>query len=296
VQIITENGDTSILPIRALAQAVVTNLYAPSGLHRRTLKLTVAAHESLPRTLAALELALGGIPHLPKHKPEVVTHSFDLGGVVLELRFWASGWRDGRVATYQAVGIAGTVLSRLGVPLLGPHGATAAEGEPLALAEGAIEGILEALGLPREWAPEVREDVLLRRAAPGEAVIREGDAGESLFMVMAGTLQAVRAVERTRPYTGLFWETLGTHGPGDWFGEGSLLTGAPRHATVVAVTECELVEVPRAAFEHDRRTAPELVERLAELRETRTARPAVPPRASHREQFRKDIRRWFGLE
>lgn len=296
VQIITENGDTSIFPNRILAQAVVTNLYAPSGLHRRTLRVTVAPHDTMAATLAALEQALGGIPHHPDHQPEVRTHSLDLGGVVLEVRFWALGWRHGRAANFQAVRLTQTVLTRLEVSLLGPHGPTPTWTSPVVLQDGVLEDILDRFGLPREWTPELKERVVLRRAEPGEGVIREGDPGESLFMVMAGTLQAVKVVERFEPYTGLFWEAIGDLGPGDWFGEGSLLTGAPRRATVVAATACELVEVPKTAFERVLRSAPHLVEGLVELKESRSGHMSDLPRtANRRDLAREEIKRWFGL-
>jgi small-conductance mechanosensitive channel/CRP-like cAMP-binding protein len=296
VQIITENGDTTIFPNRILAQAVVTNLYAPSGLHRRTLKLTVAPHECMADTLAALEQALGGVPHYPDHKPEVRSHSFDMGGVVLELRFWALGWRHGRAANFQVVRLTQTMLTRLEVPLLGPHGATSARTSPELLPDGVVEDILEHLGLPRELAPELKAGVFLRRAEPGEGVIREGDPGGSLFMVLTGTLQTVKVVERLEPYTGLFWDVVAELGPGDWFGEGSLLTGATRRATVVAATACELVEVPKAAFERALRSAPHLVEGLVELKQSRSARMSGKPRtANRRDLLREEIKRWFRL-
>lgn len=296
VQIITENGDTSIFPNRILAQAVVTNLYAPSGLHRRTLKVTVAPHDTMVATLGAMEQALGGIPHPPDHKPEVRSHSFDMGGVVLEIRFWALGWRHGRAANFQAVRLTQTVLNRLGVPLLGPHGPTPTRTHPVVLQDGVLEDILERFGLPGELAQELKERVVLRRTEPGEGVIREGDPGESLFMVMAGTLQAMKVVERFEPYTGLFWEGIGELGPGDWFGEGSLLTGAPRRATVVAKTACELVEVPKVAFEHVLRSAPHLVDGLVELKESRFGHLVDLPRTANRRDFaRAEIKRWFGL-
>jgi small-conductance mechanosensitive channel/CRP-like cAMP-binding protein len=296
VEIITENGDTSIFPNRILAQAVVTNLYAPSGLHRRTLKVTVAPHDTMAATLAAMEQALGGIPHHPDHRPEVRTHSFDMGGVVLEVRFWALGWRHGRAANFQAVRLTQSVLNRLEVPLLGPHGPTPTWTNPMVLQDGVLDEILERFGLPREWAPGLKEGVVPRRAEPGEGVIREGDPGESLFMVMTGSLQAVKVVEGFEPYTGLFWEVIGELGPGDWFGEGSLLTGAPRRATVVAATACELVEVPKAAFERVLRNAPHLVEGLVELKESRSGHLSELPRmANRRDLAREEIKRWFGL-
>ncbi len=296
VQILTENGDTTVFPNRVLAQAVVTNLYAPSGLHRRTLKVTVEPHGPMVATLAALEQALGGIPHYPHRKPEVVTHSFDMGGVVLELRWWALGWRHGRAATYQAVRLCQTVLNRLGVPLLGPHGATTPRSTPIVLPEGAIPGILDRIGLPGEWADELREGMILRRAAPGEGVIRAGDLGESLFMVMQGDLQVVRVAERTEPYTGLYWEVLADLKPGDWFGEGSLLTGAVRSATVVATTPCELVELPKAAFETCVQRNPQVVERLVDLMESRSRRMNEAPKAdSRRDEWLAQIKNWFRL-
>jgi small-conductance mechanosensitive channel/CRP-like cAMP-binding protein len=293
-QLVTENGDTTVFPNRILAQAVVTNLYAPSGLHRRTIRVTVEPHGPMVRTLATLEQALGGIPHYPHHKPEVVSHSFDMGGVVLELRWWALGWRHGRAANFQAVRLAQTVLNRLGIPLLGPHGATTPHVNPIVLKEGAIRDILKKIGLPGEWAQELQEGIILRRAAPGEGVIREGDAGESLFMVMTGALQVVRVMERTEPYTGLYWEILAELGPGDWFGEGSLLTGAPRSATVVASAPCELVELPKAAFETSLKKNPQMLERLVDLMESRAARMHEAPKAAHgREVWLAQIKHWF---
>jgi CRP-like cAMP-binding protein len=243
-----------------------------------------------------MERALGGLPHYPDHKPEVRTHSFDMGGVVLELRFWALGWRHGRAANYQAVFLAQTVLNRLDVPLLGPHGTTPSRTSPMLLQAGVLEDLLERLQLPLEWVQELKESVVLRRAEPGEGVIREGDPGESLFMVMTGTLQTVKVAERLDPYTGLFWDVIEDLGPGNWFGEGSLLTGAPRRATVVAATVCELVEVPKAALERALRSAPHLVERLVELMESRSARMAETPRtANRRDLLREEIKRWFRI-
>lgn len=296
VQIITENGDTAIFPNRVIAQAVVTNLYAPSGLHRRTLKVVVSAHEALAGTMAALEHALGGIPHLPDHQPEVRAHSFDLGGVVLEIRFWALGWRHGRAAHFQAVQLTQTVLNRRKVSLMGPHGPTPPRTSKVMLRDGVVEEILTRLRLPLDWAGDLKASLILRRVESGEGVIREGDPGESLFFVMAGRLAAVKAVQRTTPFTGLFWEEVEELGPNSWFGEGSLITGAPRRATVVATMACELVEVPKSAFEMVLRNAPHLVDGLMELMESRSGYMDVNTHSNHpRDILRKEIHRWFGI-
>ena len=298
VQLRTENGDMDILPNRLIAQAVVTNLYVPSGLHRRTTRVVVEPRPDLHRGLEKLSLALAGLPHLPQHPPEVVVHSTDLGGAVLELRFWALGFRHGRQGVFQATRLAATVLPREGFRLMGPHGPTPLVGTLEATPSASLmEELVRQFGLPDHWAGELRSHLRRRTLAPGEGVIREGDPGDSLFAVHRGTLQVVRAEERLEPYTGLFWKPLAELGPGAWFGEASLLTGAPRSATVVALTEAEVLELPKAAFEAALKREPEWLERLVDLMEQRGQQvpEATAPRESLRAHWTRQVRTWFGL-
>ena len=70
---------------------------------------------------------------------------------------------------------------------------------------------------------------LVRRAfKAGEAMVRQGDAGDSLFLIVEGNLSAMFSTG------GKPAREAGKLGPGDCFGEMSLLTGAPRSATVLA--------------------------------------------------------------
>ncbi|MBK9794987.1 MAG: mechanosensitive ion channel family protein [Holophagaceae bacterium] len=298
VQLRTENGDMDILPNRAIAQAVVTNLYVPSGLHRRTARITIEPRPDLHVAIEKLTLALAGLPHHPNHRPEVVVHSTDLGGAVLELRFWALGFRHGRQAAFQATRLAATVLPREGFRLMGPHGPTPLVGDPEPLPGATLMGeVIRQLGLPEHWVEDLRPHLRRRLLAPGEGVIREADPGHSLFAVHRGTLQVVRAEERLEPYTGLFWRPLADLGPGQWFGEASLLTGAPRNATVVALTEAEVLELPKEAFEASLKREPELLERLVDLMERRAQEgtEATVPREGRRTHWARQVRAWFGL-
>ncbi len=296
VHLRTENGDTDILPNRVIAAAVVTNLYAPSGFHRRTARVLVAPHPELHRALARLAVALAGIPHPPGRRPEVVVHGFEQGGAVLEMRWWALGYRHGRTGAFLASRLACSVLPREGFALMGPSGPGPMPPPAAAPPAATLQPVLARLGLPEPWAGELAGQLTLRRLAPEEAVIREGDAGDSLFAVLSGRLAAVRAVEGTEPYTGLFWERLAEFGPGAWFGEASLLTGAPRSATVVALEACEVVELPKAAFELALGRNPSLVEHLVDLAERRPQEAGPSGEAEpRRAQWRAQILGWFGL-
>jgi small-conductance mechanosensitive channel len=298
VQLRTENGDMDILPNRVIAQAVVTNLYVPSGLHRRTARVIVEPRPDLHQGMEKLTQALAGLPHHPPHCPEVVVHSSDMGGAVLEMRFWALGFRHGRQAAFQATRLAATVLPREGFRLMGPHGPTPLVAFPEPVPGASFMGeIVRELGLPGHWAEDLRPYLRRRLLAPGEGVIREGDPGDSLFAVHRGSLQVVRAETREEPYTGLFWKPLAELGPGQWFGEASLLTGAPRNATVVAITEAEILELPKEAFEASLKREPELLDRLVDLmvqREKETAE--VPaPKEGLRAHWARQVRTWFSL-
>ncbi|GIW70782.1 MAG: sodium/hydrogen exchanger [Planctomycetota bacterium] len=77
--------------------------------------------------------------------------------------------------------------------------------------------------------------------APGEVLVREGERGESMFVIARGACLVV--LER-----GGEEEVLDVLGGGDIVGEMALLTGAPRTATVRAATTVTAGEIARADF------------------------------------------------
>ncbi len=72
---------------------------------------------------------------------------------------------------------------------------------------------------------------------PGQDVVREGDRGDELFIVVDGALQILRGEQ-----------VLSEVGPGEHFGEMALIRSLPRSATVRAVEKSELIAVRRADF------------------------------------------------
>ncbi len=73
--------------------------------------------------------------------------------------------------------------------------------------------------------------------APGDLVIKEGDKGDELFIVLSGKVKVSRG------------ETLlTTFGTGENFGEMALIRSVPRSATVHADGACELIRIRRSDF------------------------------------------------
>jgi CRP-like cAMP-binding protein len=120
----------------------------------------------------------------------------------------------------------------------------------------AIRGIDLFRDLDDGAVRSLAEDARAAMFAPGETVIRSGDAGDTMFLVIRGLL-SVR---------------LGANGaeteaarliPGSFFGEMSLLTGSPRQATVVAVESCELLEIDHDAFHRLLSSHPDVAQKVS---------------------------------
>jgi len=77
---------------------------------------------------------------------------------------------------------------------------------------------------------------------PGQVIVREGNEGDSLFIVKEGEVEV-------RKYDGKGSEhQLATLGPGECFGEISLIDSEPRSASVYAQTDCTLYRITRNNF------------------------------------------------
>ncbi len=79
------------------------------------------------------------------------------------------------------------------------------------------------------------------RVAALKPIIREGDPGDYYYVLSAGTALVMRETEGKR-------RGLARLKPGDGFGEEALVSGAPRNASVVAETDCELQRLSQEDF------------------------------------------------
>lgn len=134
--------------------------------------------------------------------------------------------------------------------------------------------------------------VRLRVYGRGETVVRQGEEGDSLFIVLRGGLE-VR-------FDG---KKVGKLSEGEFFGEMSLLTGEKRHATVVAAEEVRLIEVSKEALSPIISSHPSILTGLGDLLERRLEQIAAARRASAeiaehtppRDAILHKLRRFFGI-
>jgi CRP/FNR family transcriptional regulator, cyclic AMP receptor protein len=80
--------------------------------------------------------------------------------------------------------------------------------------------------------------------SPGEAVFREGDIAREMFVVLGGECEVLKRGKHGAE------ARVALLGPGDWFGEMSILDVQPRSATVIAVAPARLIKITSEALDN----------------------------------------------
>jgi glucose-6-phosphate 1-dehydrogenase len=94
---------------------------------------------------------------------------------------------------------------------------------------------------------------------PGDVIIRKGEIGSELFLISRGAVE-VQDISG-KPVAAL--------GEGDFFGEVSLLTSAPRNATVCAKSYCDLFVLDKSDFMRALRDRPHFLESMMQAAQAR---------------------------
>jgi flavin reductase (DIM6/NTAB) family NADH-FMN oxidoreductase RutF len=115
------------------------------------------------------------------------------------------------------------------------------EGEPLLFHGGRYEHLLGHVPAFAAMSDELMATIVAagseRSFAPGELVVKEGDPGEELFVVVEGDARVQRG-----------GRVLSRLGAGELFGEVSVIDGRPRSADVVAETALRCLAIPRGVL------------------------------------------------
>lgn len=130
--------------------------------------------------------------------------------------------------------------------------------------------------------------------APGEAIVRKGQEGDSMYVIVRGSVK-VQIPQDDIP------RTINNLKTNDFFGEMSLLTGQPRTADVIAEEETEVLQIKKSALKPLFEANPQLMKSICEIVEER--RELLKPDAieSDRKTAASDnrvlasIRKFFGM-
>ncbi|MEO8572490.1 MAG: mechanosensitive ion channel family protein [Pyrinomonadaceae bacterium] len=98
--------------------------------------------------------------------------------------------------------------------------------------------------------------------AQGEEIVRRGQEGNSMFVIVRGAVK-VQIPEND------YQKTINELRANDFFGEMSLLTGQPRTATVIADEETEVIQIKKSAIRPLFEANPDLMKSMRDIIEER---------------------------
>lgn len=278
----TVEGNLVLVPNSQMGTRILTNYSRPLPHCRMT--VTICLDFSIP-VERVRRVLLGGIqsmihPEGPLAEPAatvMVEGTSDLG-VVYRIDYWQvdrSGPTQPRSRVFEGVlrhlhaaGITPAYPKRdiFTAPLM----ARQFDGRTMADRVTLMRRIDLFASLPDERLQALAAGLVPRLFAAGDTVVRRGEAGASMFVLMEGLLEV--RTEVTGRGAG---QPLAVIQPGEFLGEMSLLTGEPRMATVVAITEAMTWEITKAQMEPLLRSDPPLAGVLARVLAERQAKNAL---------------------
>ncbi|MEW6278879.1 MAG: HD domain-containing phosphohydrolase [Candidatus Eremiobacterota bacterium] len=104
----------------------------------------------------------------------------------------------------------------------------------------------------------------VRRFHPNDVIVREGDIGDSFYLIRSGHVRVVKNINDEEL-------VLSELGLGEGFGEMALLFDQPRSATVKAIDDVEALVLIHEDFTALTRRIPELAEKMNKLRDSRVS-------------------------
>ena len=246
-KLVTKAGNFVVVPNSMMAKDPITNYSVPTR-HMR-IQVDVGASYDVPPNIvkAVISDALKNASELSTARPaEVFIADFGASAIVYRVWFWVDDFDpDGRaqdqVRSYIYYAFRRnniTIPYPIQVEMSPEEGGMAAK--PPAMVDA---GLLARVPMFAALSDNERAQ-LLSVARPvmfakGEAVVRQGQTGRSLFVIRRGDASVTLAGTNGE---------VARLGAGDVLGEMSLLTGEARTATVTASTDCDLLEIDADGF------------------------------------------------
>ncbi len=276
--ILTFSGDHVNLPNSLVAKEGITNFSSPTVLHARDIRVGLHYRHPPNQVMDTIQGVLAELDTVRKSPPpEVHLLDFQDCQVLYRIRLWIEDYpqrwnietsvrmrlwyafrREGLEIPFPTRTLVDAPSAREYV-----YGNEAVRADVLPFLSSV--DFLEALG------PGVLQTLAQRARfqlfAEGERVCRQGDSGDSFYIIRSGTI----GVEIRDPAGEVFLRN--EMAPGNYFGEMALLTGEPRSATVFAVTDSELLRVDKEGLRDvivSNREVEEIISRVLARRQLRT--------------------------
>jgi small-conductance mechanosensitive channel/CRP-like cAMP-binding protein len=305
--VVTKNGDLVLIPNGVVARSLITNFSRPTTAHRQW--ITVRVHFRHPPAKVrdvVVEAVRAQSFVRTDPAPDCVLMEFNNDACTYSCRYWMDDFqRDDsmdsavRSAIWYALHRAGMEIPfpsmNINVTEMNEDRAQRKVDEEYSRRVDALSRVDVFRALDAEKIDRLARRMRMIIHGPGEVVLRQGDPGDSLYVLRSGSV-AVRLGARGAD------REVATLSEGQFFGEMSLMTGESRSATVVAKTDCECYIVDKEAFQEILDERPELAGTISDILSRRqvaldgaTADAALASQTVQKNQLRSKIASFFGI-
>ncbi len=265
-RLVSLGGRTLIVPNNDLASRQFTNLSLPDGQIRESLQIVLnytgdpaRIENILLAAILATDGPVKGAPH------QVRITGFSERGVSYQIRYWVGSYEHAARVRHAVAAKVLDSLNQAGVAI--PYGQQEvlltrerrARQDRRVNARQLLSRIEWLEALDEQELTQLATVALGREFPAGTAVMREGETGTALYVLVEG----VAVVGSSNGELGE--STIGQIQPGQAFGEISMLTGAARVATVTALTDLYTLEVRREDLEPIMRARPDIANELGRV-------------------------------
>jgi CRP-like cAMP-binding protein len=246
----TEENNLLVIPNSVVGLMAVTNFYAPGTQTRQEagfcLDFSVPVERARRVLLAGARAELGREGFVTERDPEVLIERTSELGVEYRVRYWITPW-SGTSPSRARDAVNASILHHLlhaGLEPAYPKEDVYHEPMPARQLDSESEEDREKLLAKVDLFEPLTEEERIALArqmerrvwSAGQEVVREGDAGSSMFVLFEGLLDVFAEQNGSQRH-------LAQIAPGQIIGEMSVLTGDPRTATVVAATGAVAYEI-----------------------------------------------------
>jgi small-conductance mechanosensitive channel/CRP-like cAMP-binding protein len=300
-KLLTKAGQFVIVPNSVMSKDAILNYSEPTIPTR--LEVDVGASYDVPPNAVkcALHEALDNAPLVLRDPaPDVVLEDFGASAITYRVRFWIDDFARDTAARDQVRTNIWYTFGRRGIEIPYPIQVEYSRDERGPRSEDDVRDAAARLGaidlfggLDDAERTRLAHDGRERLFGAGERVVRQGDQGESMFVVLSGRVRVT--IEPSG-------REVAVTGGGGVFGEMSMLTGDPRTATVTAATDARLLEITAAQFREVALGRPALVDQVSAIVSARRqgladakaaadeAQAAAPARVGLKERIQRFLR------
>jgi small-conductance mechanosensitive channel/CRP-like cAMP-binding protein len=260
----TKAGQFLIVPNGMIAKEPILNYSEPTIPTR--LEVDVGASYATPPNdvKSAIHEALANAPLvMPSPPPTIILHDFGASALVYRVQFWVADYAVDDPAFDQVRSNIWYTFRRRNIEIPYPIQVEYSREEPPGRTEAAIADAAIRLGAIELFATvapdrrrELAEQVQEHLFSAGEAIVRQGESGSSMFVILGGSARVVLEPAGTE---------VAVIGPGGFFGEMSMLTGDARTATVRAIDDVQALEISAERFRSLAIEQPDLVDHISRV-------------------------------